>query len=49
MVPDRAVQADQGGRYLLVVNQDDIVQQRYVDARSIERGPSRHRDRHQRG
>lgn len=31
LVPDRAIQADQGGRYLLVVNQDDVVEQRYVE------------------
>ena len=31
MVPDRALQADQGGRYLLVVNKGDIVEQRYVE------------------
>ena len=31
LVPDRAIQADQGGRYLLVLNQDDVVQQRYVE------------------
>lgn len=31
LVPDRAVQADQGGRYLLVLNQDDLVEQRYVE------------------
>jgi RND family efflux transporter MFP subunit len=30
LVPDRALQTDQGGRYLLVVNKDDIVEQRYV-------------------
>jgi RND family efflux transporter MFP subunit len=30
LVPDRALQADQGGRYLLVVNQDNVVEQRYV-------------------
>ncbi|MGH2927652.1 MAG: efflux RND transporter periplasmic adaptor subunit, partial [Solirubrobacteraceae bacterium] len=30
LVPDRAVQADQGGRYLLVVNDKDVVEQRYV-------------------
>jgi len=30
LVPDRALQADQGGRYLLVVNKDNIVEQRYV-------------------
>lgn len=31
LVPDRALQADQGGRYLLVVNADDIVEKRYVE------------------
>ncbi|HET7882991.1 MAG TPA: efflux RND transporter periplasmic adaptor subunit, partial [Acetobacteraceae bacterium] len=30
MVPDRALQEDQGGRYLLVLDQDDVVRQRYV-------------------
>lgn len=30
LVPERALQADQGGRYLLVLSQDDVVQQRYV-------------------
>ena len=47
MVPDRAVQTDQGGRYLLVVNQDDIAQQHYVtlgeldgSLRAIETGIS---------
>jgi RND family efflux transporter MFP subunit len=30
LVPDRALQTDQGGRYLLVLNKDDIVEQRYV-------------------
>ncbi|HEY3910053.1 MAG TPA: efflux RND transporter periplasmic adaptor subunit [Stellaceae bacterium] len=30
LVPDRAVQADQGGRYLLVLNDKDVVEQRYV-------------------
>jgi multidrug efflux pump subunit AcrA (membrane-fusion protein) len=29
-VPDRALQEDQGGRYLLVLDQDDVVRQRYV-------------------
>lgn len=36
MVPDRAVQTDQGGRYLLVVNQDDVVEQRYVQLGTLE-------------
>ncbi len=31
LVPDRALQTDQGGRYLLVVNQDNVVEQRYVE------------------
>jgi RND family efflux transporter MFP subunit len=30
LVPDQALQADQGGRYLLVLNQNDVVEQRYV-------------------
>jgi RND family efflux transporter MFP subunit len=30
MIPDRALQADQGGRYLLIVNKDNIIEQRYV-------------------
>jgi RND family efflux transporter MFP subunit len=30
LVPDRALQEDQGGRYLLVVGDGDVVQQRYV-------------------
>jgi RND family efflux transporter MFP subunit len=30
LVPDRALQEDQGGRYLLVLNQDNVVLQRYV-------------------
>jgi RND family efflux transporter MFP subunit len=30
MIPDRALQEDQGGRYVLVVGDGDVVQQRYV-------------------
>lgn len=30
LVPDRTLQEDQGGRYVLVVGADDLVQQRYV-------------------
>ncbi len=30
LVPDRALQEDQGGRYLLIVDQDDVIRQRYV-------------------
>ena len=36
LVPDVAIGSDQGGRYLLVVNKDDVVEQRRVDpAQSI--------------
>ena len=30
LVPDSALQSDQGGRFLLVLNQDDVVEQHYV-------------------
>lgn len=30
LVPNRALGEDQGGRYLLVLNKDDVVEQRYV-------------------
>ncbi len=30
LVPDRALQTDQGGRYLLVLSDKDVVEQRYV-------------------
>jgi len=30
LVPDRALQEDQGGRYLLALSKDDVVEQRYV-------------------
>jgi len=30
LVPDRALQEDQGGRYLLVLDKDNVVEQRYV-------------------
>ncbi len=30
LVPDSALQQDQGGRYLLIVGQEDVVEQRYV-------------------
>jgi RND family efflux transporter MFP subunit len=45
LVPDAALGSDQGGRYLLVVNKDDVVEQRKVaigpkvgDLRAIESG-----------
>jgi RND family efflux transporter MFP subunit len=36
LVLDRAIQADQGGRYLLVLNKDDVVEQRYVQLGGLE-------------
>lgn len=35
LVPDRALQEDQGGRYLLVVNADNVVEKRYVQIGEI--------------
>jgi RND family efflux transporter MFP subunit len=40
LVPDRALQEDQGGRYLLIVNKDDVVEQRYVQLGQLD-GPLR--------
>jgi RND family efflux transporter MFP subunit len=36
LVPDRALQEDQGGRYLLVLNKDDVVEQRYVQLGQLD-------------
>jgi RND family efflux transporter MFP subunit len=36
LVPDSALQADQGGRYLLIVGKDDVVQQRYVQLGQLD-------------
>ena len=36
LVPDRSLQEDQGGRYLLVVNKDDVVEQRYVQLGQLD-------------
>jgi RND family efflux transporter MFP subunit len=36
LVPDRALQEDQGGRYLLIVNKDDVVAQRYVQLGQLD-------------
>ena len=30
LAPDKALQEDQGGRYLLVVDQNNVIQKRYV-------------------
>ncbi|MGE0258849.1 MAG: efflux RND transporter periplasmic adaptor subunit [Alphaproteobacteria bacterium] len=38
LVPDRALQEDQGGRYLLVVNSSNIVEKRYVQLGELFRG-----------
>ena len=35
LVPDRALQTDQGGTYLLVLDNSDVVQQRYVQVGSL--------------
>jgi len=35
-VPDTALGADQGGRYVLVVNTDNVVEQRKVQAGQVE-------------
>ena len=36
LVPDRSLQEDQGGRYLLVVDKDDVVEQRYVQLGQLD-------------
>jgi RND family efflux transporter MFP subunit len=36
LVPDRSLQEDQGGRYLLIVNKDDLVEQRYVQLGQLD-------------
>jgi multidrug efflux pump subunit AcrA (membrane-fusion protein) len=36
LVPDSALGTDQGGRYLLVVNKDDVVEQREVEVGALE-------------
>src|SRR3984893_5971593 len=36
LVPDRALQEDQGGRYLLIVNKYDVVEQRYVQLGQLD-------------
>jgi RND family efflux transporter MFP subunit len=36
LVPDRSLQEDQGGRYLLIVNKDDVVEQRYVQLGQLD-------------
>ena len=36
LVPDRSLQEDQGGRYLLIVNKDDVVEQRHVQLGQLD-------------
>jgi RND family efflux transporter MFP subunit len=36
LVPDRALQEDQGGRYLLIVNKDNVVEQSYVQLGQLD-------------
>jgi RND family efflux transporter MFP subunit len=36
LVPDRSLQEDQGGRYLLIVNKDDVVERRYVQLGQLD-------------
>ncbi len=36
LVPDRALQQDQGGRYLLVLDKDNVVTQRYVQLGELQ-------------
>jgi RND family efflux transporter MFP subunit len=38
LVPDTALSSDQGGRYLLVVNGDNVVEQRHVHTGQLEDG-----------
>ncbi|MBV8937231.1 MAG: efflux RND transporter periplasmic adaptor subunit [Alphaproteobacteria bacterium] len=36
LVPDRSLQEDQGGRYVLIVGKDDVVEQRYVQLGQLD-------------
>jgi RND family efflux transporter MFP subunit len=36
LVPDRSLQEDQGGRYLLIVDRDDVVEQRHVQLGQLD-------------
>lgn len=36
LVPDRSLQEDQGGRYVLIVDKDDVVAQRYVQLGQLD-------------
>jgi len=41
LVPDTALSSDQGGRYVLVVNGDNVVEQRHVQSGALEDGTLR--------
>ena len=45
LVPDVALGSDQGGRYVLVVNGDNVVEQRKVQDRAAGRRSARDRER----
>ena len=49
LVPDEALGADQSGSYLLVVNKDNVVQQRTVQTGSVGGPAPRDLLRHHRG
>ncbi|WP_424363178.1 efflux RND transporter periplasmic adaptor subunit [Methylocystis parvus] len=36
LVPNRAIQTDQGGRYVTVANKDDLLEKRYVDMGDLQ-------------
>ncbi|QGM96789.1 efflux RND transporter periplasmic adaptor subunit [Methylocystis parvus] len=36
LVPNRSVQTDQGGRYVVVANKDDLLEKRYVDMGDLQ-------------
>jgi RND family efflux transporter MFP subunit len=36
LVPNRAIQTDQGGRYVTVANKDDVLEKRYVDMGDLQ-------------
>ena len=46
LVPDRALQEDQGGRYLLVLDQNNVIRQRYVQLGELIGASAGHHERH---
>ena len=49
LVPDIAIGSDQAGRYVLVVNKDNVVEQRKVEPGQLVGGLARHRERPHQG